>query len=112
MASFLAASRAGDRVALLALLDPDVVLRADEAAAKMGAAAETHGAQTVADTFKGRAQVAELALIDGAPGAVWSPAPRPYVAFVFTIIGSRIRGIELVADAARLAAMDIVVLGE
>jgi GT2 family glycosyltransferase len=112
VAAFLGASRRADLAALLALLHPDAVLRADAAAAGMGTVAETRGAKAVAETFKGRAQVAELALIDGEPGAVWSPGPRPYVAFVFTIAGDRIRAIDLVADAARIGAMEIAVLRE
>jgi RNA polymerase sigma factor (sigma-70 family) len=70
--AFLAASRRGDFEALLAVLDPDVVLRADSAAVQSGAANEVRGAPTVADTFSGRARFARPALIDGAAGAVWA----------------------------------------
>ncbi|MGO4838836.1 sigma-70 family RNA polymerase sigma factor, partial [Rhizobiaceae sp. 2RAB30] len=54
--AFLAASRGGDFDALLAVLDPDVVLRADARAAQLGAVAEIRGAAVVAATFRGRAQ--------------------------------------------------------
>src|SRR5215475_9072480 len=67
--AFLAASRAGDFEALLALLDPDVVLRADPTAISIGAIAEVSGAEGVATTFVGRARAALPALIDGAAGA-------------------------------------------
>ena len=63
--AFLAASRNGDLGALVAMLDPDVVVRADPAAVRTGAEAETRGAQAVAATFSGRARAAKLALIDG-----------------------------------------------
>ena len=89
--AFLAASRSGDFDALLALLDPEVVLRADAAAVLAGAQAEVRGAAAVADTFKGRARVAQLALVDGAVGAVWAPGGRPRVVFGFTIAGSEDR---------------------
>jgi RNA polymerase sigma factor (sigma-70 family) len=72
--AFLAASRDGDFNALLALLDPDVVLRADRAAVNAGATGEVSGATAVAGTFSGRAQFAQPVLIDGAVGAVWAPA--------------------------------------
>src|SRR6478752_5480123 len=83
--AFLAASRGGDFGALLALLDPDVVLRVDGAAADMGALGGIRGAETVARQFAGRAQVARMALIGGAIGAVWAPSGEPRVIFSFTL---------------------------
>jgi hypothetical protein len=80
----LETSRAGDFNALLAQLDPDVVLPADHAAVLAGATAEVRGASAVANTFAGRARVAKLALIDGSAGAVWAPGGRPRVVFRFT----------------------------
>jgi RNA polymerase sigma factor (sigma-70 family) len=104
--AFLAASREGDFEALLALLDPDVVLRADPAAVRTGAAAEVRGAAAVAGTFSGRAQTARPALVDGAPGAVWAPGGRPRVAFGFTVADGRILAIDLLADPERLALVE------
>jgi RNA polymerase sigma factor (sigma-70 family) len=104
--AFLAASRQGDFEALLALLDPDVVLRADPAAVRTGAAAEVRGAAAVAGTFSGRAQTARPALVDGAPGAVWAPGGRPRVAFGFTVADGRILAIDLLADPERLALVE------
>src|SRR5436305_2614807 len=75
--AFLAASRGGDFDALLALLDPDVVLRADGTAVRAGAPGEARGAVAVAGTFSGRARVAQPALVDGMAGAVWAPGGRP-----------------------------------
>jgi len=68
--AFLAASSGGDLDALLALLDPDVVLRADRAAVQAGATKEVRGASAVAETFAGRARAARLALVNGSVGAV------------------------------------------
>jgi len=105
--AFLAASRGGDFGALLALLDPEVVFRADAAAVKTGASPLLRGAQAVAGTFAGRARAAQPAMIDGAPGLLWSVGGRPKVAFGFTIVDGKIAGIELVADPDRLAAMKL-----
>lgn len=117
--AFLAASRSGDFAALLALLDPDVVLRADATAvrtsrekAALGAPvleAEMHGANQVANAFFGRARGAAPALIDGVPGATWAPGGTPQVAFVFAIAHGKVAGIEVVVDPARLAELDIVI---
>jgi len=104
--AFLAASRQGNFEALVALLDPDVVLRADPAAVRTGAAAEARGAAAVAGTFSGRARAARPALVDGAPGAVWAPGGRPQVAFAFTVADGRIVAIDLLADPERLARVE------
>ena len=109
--AFLAASRNGNFDALLALLDPDVVLRADGAAARMGAASEVLGASAVATTFSGRAQGAQLALVDGTPGAVWAQGGQPRVVFNFTIKDGKIVGIDLLADPELLGQLDWEVLG-
>jgi RNA polymerase sigma-70 factor (ECF subfamily) len=108
--AFLAASRGGEFDALLALLDPDVVVRADAAAVAFGAAAEVVGAHAVAETFSGRARAARLALIDGAAGAVWTQGGKPRVVFAFTVVGAKVVGIEMLADPDRLAALDLVTL--
>jgi RNA polymerase sigma-70 factor, ECF subfamily len=110
--AFLAASRGGDFAALLALLDPDVVLRADRVAAQLGAVAEARGARAVAETFVGRARAARRALVGGAPGLAWTPGGEPRVAFAFTIVGDRIVGLELVADPERLRELEVVILGD
>jgi RNA polymerase sigma factor (sigma-70 family) len=109
--AFLAAARDGDFDALVALLDPDVVLRADAAAVQAGSAAEVRGAAAVAGTFSGRARFARPALVDGAAGAVWAPGGRPRVVFAFAIAGGRITGIDLVADPERLRRATITLGG-
>jgi RNA polymerase sigma-70 factor (ECF subfamily) len=106
--AFLAASRGGDFAALLGLLDPDVVLRADEVVARMsGGPAEVRGADEVAATFAGRARAARLALIDGTPGAVWSQDGVPRVVFQFTVTGGTVSAIDMVADPDVLARLTI-----
>jgi RNA polymerase sigma factor (sigma-70 family) len=120
--AFLAASRGGDFNALLALLDPDVVLRADRAAVQVSAArqgegapalaAEVRGAAVVADTFSGRARAAQLALVNGAAGAVWAPGGQPRAAFTFTIARGKIAAIDILMDPDRLGQLDLVILEE
>ena len=120
--AFLAASRSGDFGALLAVLDPGVVLRADRAAVDAAASRaasgaptlspEIRGAPAVADIFSGRARAARPALIDGAAGAVWAPGGRARAAFSFTIAGGKIVGIDLIVDPTRLSRLDLEVLDE
>ena len=110
VAAFLEASREGRFEALLRLLHPDAVMRADHVAVAAGSAS-AEGATAVAEMFVGRAKVAVPALIDGAPGAVWAPGGRPRVVFDFTIVDGRIATIELVMDPERLDELDVEVLG-
>jgi RNA polymerase sigma factor (sigma-70 family) len=108
--AFLAAARRGDFGALLALLHPDVVLRADGTAIAKGAPPELRGAADVAGQFSGRAQAARPALIDGAAGAVWATRGRPQVVFDFAIAGGKIVAIALIADPDRLRRLDLTIL--
>ncbi|MFI6320100.1 sigma-70 family RNA polymerase sigma factor [Nonomuraea sp. NPDC050556] len=108
--AFLSASRGGDFNALLSLLDPDVILRADTAAVSVGASGLLRGASDVAGTFSGRAQAAQLALINGAAGAVWAPGGRPRMVFAFTIVDGRIAGIDMLADPDYLDTLDLELL--
>jgi RNA polymerase sigma factor (sigma-70 family) len=108
--AFLAASRKGDFEALLRLLDPRVVARADAAAVAAGAEAEVRGARAVAGAFVGRARFARPALVEGAVGAVWAPGGRPRVVFAFTVSDGRVAEIRLLADPERLAELDLVPL--
>src|SRR2546421_732256 len=110
--AFLAASRGGDFDALLAVLDPDVVLRADQTAVQSGASREVHGALAVAKQFSGRARAAKPALVNGAIGLVWAPSGQPPVVFGFTITSGKIVAIDQVADPERLRQLDVTVLGD
>ena len=118
--AFFAASRGGDFAALLALLDPAVVLTADRVAVAGSLArraqgapalsAEMPGPDAVATVFSGRAAAARLALIDGAPGAVVRIGGELRVVFLFTVEEELVRAIEIVADPDRLRTLDIVTL--
>lgn len=113
--AFLAASRGGDFAALLELLDPGVVLRADptvvlraeSTGSGLGIAPMVSGAATVADTFSGRAQAAKLTLVDGLAGLVWLQRGEPQVVFSFTVADGRITAIELRADPDYLRDADL-----
>ena len=107
VAAFLAASREGDFDALLTMLDPDIVLRADNAAAQMGTDAEAIGPRAVAGVFSGRAKALRPALIDGAPGAVWTYRGETRVVFAFTFAGGTITAIEQIADPERVARFEV-----
>jgi RNA polymerase sigma factor (sigma-70 family) len=106
--AFLAASREGDFDALLAMLDPDIVLRADQVAVQLGADAEIRGADAVARSFaERRARAARPALIDGDAGLAWAQGGRPRVVFRFTIGNGTITAIDIQGD---LAGLDITML--
>src|SRR5262245_30186269 len=105
--AFLAAARGGDFEALLALLDPEVVARADGAGVAMGATAEVRGAASVAETFAGRARAARPATVGGEPGLVWAQEGTPRVVFAFTIDGDRILAIDLIADPERIRELGV-----
>ena len=64
----------------------------------------------MAETFKGRAQAAQLALVNGAAGLVWAAGGRPRVVFAFTTARGKIVAIDLVADPERLRQLDLTVL--
>ena len=111
--AFLAAARGGDFEALVAVLDPGVVLRADRAAVDVVASREVRGAPAVARmAAKGRARAARPALVDGAVGVVVAPRDRLLMVLGFTIRSSKIVGIDAIADPARLGRLDLVVLDD
>jgi RNA polymerase sigma-70 factor (ECF subfamily) len=66
----------------------------------------------VAGTFSGRAQAAQLALVDGAAAAVWAMGGKPRMVFGFTIKHGKIVAIEMVADRERLSRLDLVILDD
>jgi RNA polymerase sigma-70 factor (ECF subfamily) len=112
--AFLAASRGGDFDALLALLAPNVVLRADSTVVKRPRAnlqPEVRGARAVAGAFAGRASGARMALIDGFVGAIWAQGGRTLSAFEFRVAHGKIVSIDVVADPARLGELEVEVLG-
>jgi RNA polymerase sigma-70 factor (ECF subfamily) len=106
--AFLAAARDGDFEGLLSLLDPEVVLRADERAIALGAPRESRGAERVG-AFARRARGATPALLDGAAAAVWILRGELRVVYRFATSGDRITKIDLIADPARIEALDLIV---
>jgi RNA polymerase sigma factor (sigma-70 family) len=110
--AFLAASRAGNFAALLALLDPEAFYRADSAALPAGQPTELHGAEAVARQFSGRARDARPALVNGAVGLAWAPGGEPRVAFAITISADRIVAIDLISDPDRLRQLDLTMLDD
>jgi RNA polymerase sigma-70 factor (ECF subfamily) len=113
--AFLAASRGGDFDALLAVLEPDIVFRADRVAVSRGAAGEVRGAVAVAQQIIGRLRWTRFArpvLVDGTVGLV--VAPRGHLALLvhLTIRGGKIAEIEAVADPAHLHQLRLAVLDD
>ena len=108
--AFLAAARGGDFEGLLSLLDPNVVLRPDAAALRMGALGETEGAAEVAAALSGGARAARVALIDGLAGLAWAPGGRTRSAIAFTIVEGKILEINVTGDPERLEQFDIVLV--
>lgn len=108
--AFFAAARGGDFDALLAVLDPEIVLRADATAVRFGAAAEVRGAAAVAGTFKGRAAAARVAIVNGVPGGAWVHDGKPRVVFNFTISRGKIVEIYLVGDPESVARLDLTIV--
>ncbi len=111
--TFLAASRAGDLEAVIAVLAPDVVRRADRFAVPADRPAEVRGARPVAGeivAFGRNAGVAALALIGGSVGIVVAPHGRLRMAITFTITDGVISAYELIADPQRLRQLELAIV--
>ncbi|AEE44707.1 RNA polymerase, sigma-24 subunit, ECF subfamily [Cellulomonas fimi ATCC 484] len=109
--AFLAAARGGELGALLDLLAPDAVMRADRVGQRIGADALYDGAEAVAGRFRGGARGARLVSVDGEPGLAWVVGGDVKVAFAFHLDGGLVREIELLADPEVLATLSIVPAG-
>jgi RNA polymerase sigma factor (sigma-70 family) len=117
--AFLTASRTGELSGLLAVLDPNVVLNADAAAVTLSAdargafpiAPQIRGQDAVASTFNGRAAAARVAVVDDDIAAIYAPGGKPAVVFKFTTENGRITAINVIAEPAKLGAMEIGPLG-
>jgi RNA polymerase sigma factor (sigma-70 family) len=111
--AFLAAAAGGDLAALLAVLDPDVVFRADAAVMRAVRPPEIRGAQQVAElAARGGARAARPALIDGAIGLVVAPRGKLLMVLRITFAEGKIVAIDAVGEPATLRELDIEVLGE
>ena len=113
--AFLTASHEGDFDTLLAVLDPDVVLRIDGGAVRAGLSREVRGARAVAEqtlTFSRLSPFVRPALVNGAAGVVVAPRGRPFSVMGFTIRGGKIVEVDILADPARLSRLDVSVFDD
>ena len=108
--AFLAASREGDFEALLAILDPDIVLRADAGAGPMGPSILVRGAPEViaqARRFAPLGRFARPVLVNGAPGFLVARDGEPLALLAVTVQHGKITELDILADPARLARLDL-----
>jgi RNA polymerase sigma-70 factor, ECF subfamily len=114
--AFLAAARGGDLSALVALLDPDVTLRADAGASPSGRPLERQGVKLVAAgavASASRAEHSQLALVDGTVGIVFAPGGHLQIVVKLTVSPERmITVMEVIADPDRLRGLQLAVLPE
>ena len=111
--AFLAAAREGDFQALLEVLDPDVVLRADLGAVPIGASTVVRGAANVAGQALAFSRLdieVRPALVNGAVGTVSIQDGRPFSIVGFTIRNRRIVEMDILADPERLSRLDLMIL--
>jgi RNA polymerase sigma-70 factor (ECF subfamily) len=112
--AFLAASRAGDFERLLAVLDPEVVLRSDGGVARPDMTLQIRGAQAVAQramVYRRLVETATRVLVNGVPGAVvWGPDGSPFTVAALTVRGGRLAALDFVVDPERLARLDLTVV--
>jgi RNA polymerase sigma-70 factor (ECF subfamily) len=109
--AYLAAAREGNFGALMSLLDPNIVLRADRHVLGRGAPAELRGAAAIAErAIKGGARAAQRALIDGEVGVVVAPRGKLLMLLKFTVADGKIVEMEAIADPDRLRQVDLAVL--
>jgi RNA polymerase sigma factor (sigma-70 family) len=113
--AFLVAARGGDFDALVALLDPDVVLRADRAVGSTPEPTVLRGLRNVAKgalLASARARFTQPALVNGAVGLVMAPRGRLFLVLGFTIVEDRITEIDVIGDPPRLRQLDLAVLDD
>ena len=106
--AFFAAARSGDLEALVAVLHPDVVLRADFGPRRPARSTLVRGAEAVAQQAKlGASLAAELhpVLVNGAPGVVITMRGRPYAVMAFCVVGDRITEIDVIAEPDRVTRL-------
>jgi RNA polymerase sigma factor (sigma-70 family) len=111
--AFFAASRDGDFEALVAVLDPDVVLRVDGGVLRDKASVVLRGAEAVAAqaaTYSELYPFVRPALVNGAAGAVVAPHGRPFSVMAFTVTNGKITAIDALVDPERLRELDLAVL--
>jgi RNA polymerase sigma-70 factor (ECF subfamily) len=109
--AFLVAARGGSLEALVAVLDPDVLFRADPAAARLGSMGGSVRGAAVANFFHGRAQGARMARINGVAGLLVGSRRKLFLALTFQIQENRIVGIDAFADPKTLRQLQLSILG-
>jgi hypothetical protein len=113
--AFFAAARDGDFAALVAVFDPDMVLRSVGGVARPSATVLVRGSVAVAlqaITFARPSQFVRPALLNGAAGAVAAPCGRLFSVIGFTVAGGKIVEIDVLADAERLRHVDLALLDD
>jgi RNA polymerase sigma factor (sigma-70 family) len=113
--AFFAAARGGDFDALVAVLDPEVVLRSDGGVVRPGASVVVRGARAVAKralTFAQPSAFVRPALVNGAAGVVVAADGRPLSVMGFTVRRGKIVAIDVLADPERLRQLDLSVLDD
>jgi RNA polymerase sigma factor (sigma-70 family) len=113
--AFVTALRGGDFEGLIAVLDPDVIVRADSTTVPPGPPIEIRGARNWAKgaiAFARTARSVQPMLVDGSLGLVWAPGGRLSRVLRFTIKGGKIVQGEVIADPERLSKLDLAVLDE
>ncbi len=113
--AFFAASRDGDFDALVAVLDPDVVLRADGGALRPNVTRVVRGAHEVASgaiTYSRLSPFVRPAIVNGVAGVVVAPQGRPFSVMAFIVRNGKIVEIDALSDPERLAMLDLAVLDE
>ena len=111
--AFVAAARDGDFYGLVAVLDPEVVLRGDAGASPEGGSIEVRGAEKVArraQTFSRLGVLRLPVLVNGAAGLVCTLDGKPFSVMAFTVRGGRIAEIDILADPERVARLDLTAL--
>jgi RNA polymerase sigma-70 factor (ECF subfamily) len=113
--AFFAAARLGDFDALVAVLDPDIVVHSDGGPKRLGATAILRGAESVASQaiqFARLAPFVRPAVVNGVAGVVVAPNGQPYSVMAFTVREGRIVEIDALVDPERLKRLDLSFLDE
>jgi RNA polymerase sigma-70 factor (ECF subfamily) len=112
--AFLAAARNGDFERLLAVLDPEVVVRSDGGAARPNLVSLVRGARAAAEQamlFRQFTDTATRVLVNGVPGGVaWNPDGSPFAVVALTVRGGKVVAIDVLADPERLGQLDLTVV--
>jgi RNA polymerase sigma-70 factor, ECF subfamily len=113
--AFFAAARGGNFDALVAVLDPDIVVRSDGGPKRRRLSRVAQGAENVASqaiSFANPAFVTHPALVNGAAGVVVTVNGKPYSVMCFTVAHDKVVSIDVLADPERIRELDLSFIGE